>query len=246
MRWPFPVSSHVLSGGFLDLPDYNLVLLNVNSVKIKSRMSNETKVRRGRPSGEGDRGAATRAAILDAAERRFADEGFNAARLQDIAADVGKTAPAIAHFFKDKLSLYGEVIRRLSSDWDSFVEKNAPPVGSGGVNQVMMRIEYFIRFARVRPALLGFILRDMADGRLHPLSEISWTHMSGRSTNLLDEAVLADGIPPSSGAVSNITAGPSLFFLLRTANVSEAEFEAVLQVHLDIVRRALNAILTCR
>ena len=207
-------------------------------------MNAEIKTRRGRPTGEGDRGAATRAAILDAAERRFADEGFDTARLQDIAADVGKTAPAIAHFFKDKVSLYGEVIRRLSSDWDGFVEKNAPSVGSGGVNQVMMRIEYFIRFARIRPALLGFILRDMAEGRLHPLSAISWTQMSGKTTKILDEAVLEDGIPPSGDAVSNITAGPSLFFLLRTANVSEAEFETALQVHLDTVRRALSAILT--
>lgn len=210
-------------------------------------MNTEAKARRrGRPIGEGDRGAATRAAILDAAERRFADEGFDTARLQDIAADVGKTAPAIAHFFNDKLSLYGEVIKRLANDLDSFVEKNAPPVGSGGVNQVMVRIEYFIRFARIRSALLGFILRDMAEGRLHPLSEVSWTHMSGRSAKLLDEAVLEDGIPPSSDAVTNITGGPSVFFLVRTVNLTETEFEAALQVHMDMVRRALTAILTPR
>jgi len=36
-------------------------------------MNIKLKARRGRPTGEGEQGAATRAAILDAAERRFAD-----------------------------------------------------------------------------------------------------------------------------------------------------------------------------
>lgn len=203
------------------------------------------KPRRGRPAGEGEQGAATRTAILDAAERRFADEGFSAARLQDIAADAGKTAPAIAHFFNDKFSLYEAVIKRLANDLEHYVEKYALPPGSGGVNRVMVRIEYFIRFARQRPALVGFILRDMAEGRLHPLSDMSWTHISATSAHQLDEAIREDGIPPSDDAVINITGGPSLFFLVRSAQLTDEEFEATLRVHLDMVRRSLSAILTC-
>jgi len=219
------------------------ILLNVNSVKIGSLMNIKLKARRGRPAGEGEQGAATRAAILDAAERRFADEGFDAARLQDIAADVGKTAPAIAHFFKDKLSLYAEVITHLANDLNTYVEAHALPPGSGGVNRVMVRMEYFIRFVRQRPALLGFVLRDMAEGRLHPLSETSWTHVSSTSAYLLDEAVREDGMPPSDDAVINITGGPSVFFLLGAGRLSDAAFEVALQTHLNMLREALSAIL---
>src|SRR5688572_23370104 len=100
-----------------------------------------TKPRRGRPSGEGDQGAATRAAILDAAERRFADDGFISARLQDIAADAGKTAPAVAHFFKDKASLYEAVIARLASDFARAMDAGTAPADADGITRVMAWIE---------------------------------------------------------------------------------------------------------
>lgn len=206
-------------------------------------MAEKSKARRGRPSGEGEQGAATRLAILDAAEQRFADEGFAKARLQDIAADAGKTAPAIAHFFKDKTSLFNEVIARLAEDFSRQVMAATASQKTDGVDQVIIWIEAWIRFMRRRPALLGFILRDMAEGRLHPLSPTSWTSKTDPLARLLEEASRKDGMALGEGAVINITGGATVFFCIRAAQLDDARFEKAMKAHLETLRKALHGAL---
>ncbi|MGH7287017.1 MAG: TetR family transcriptional regulator, partial [Myxococcota bacterium] len=48
----------------------------------------------------------TRAAILAAAEAVFAERGFAAARLEDVAARVGIRRASIVYHFRDKRELY--------------------------------------------------------------------------------------------------------------------------------------------
>src|SRR5688572_16884785 len=55
-------------------------------------------------------GLQTRAEIVAAAERHFAERGFEAARLEDIAADVGIRRAAIFYHFGDKDELYAAVL----------------------------------------------------------------------------------------------------------------------------------------
>ena len=62
-----------------------------------------------KPVGRRDRGLQTRAEIVAAAERHFAERGFEAARLEDIAVDVGIRRAAIFYHFGDKQELYAEV-----------------------------------------------------------------------------------------------------------------------------------------
>jgi hypothetical protein len=104
---------------------------------------------------------------------------------------------------------------------------------------VIAWIEAWMRFMRHRPALLGFILRDMAEGRLHPLSPTSWTATSAPLSRLLEEAASEDGVAPSEGAVTNITGGATVFFFIRAAQLSDAKFETAMQAHLETLRRAL-------
>ncbi len=55
----------------------------------------------------------TRDAILDAAERRFADAGFEGASTREIAADVGlKNQASLYHYFDNKQALYEAVLQR--------------------------------------------------------------------------------------------------------------------------------------
>lgn len=55
----------------------------------------------------------TREAILDAAERRFADRGFEGTSMRDIAADVSlKNQASLYHYFRSKQQLYEAVLRR--------------------------------------------------------------------------------------------------------------------------------------
>ncbi|GGS41508.1 TetR/AcrR family transcriptional regulator [Actinokineospora fastidiosa] len=53
---------------------------------------------------------ATRAAILDAATRRFATSGFAATGLEDVAADIQATRGAVYHHFASKKALFEAVL----------------------------------------------------------------------------------------------------------------------------------------
>jgi AcrR family transcriptional regulator len=56
--------------------------------------------------------AATRAAILEAATRRFATEGYQRAGVREIATDAGVTAALVNRYFGSKERLFAEVIER--------------------------------------------------------------------------------------------------------------------------------------
>ena len=56
--------------------------------------------------------AATREAILEAATRRFATEGYQRAGAREIAADAGVTAALVNRYFGSKEKLFAEVIER--------------------------------------------------------------------------------------------------------------------------------------
>ncbi len=55
--------------------------------------------------------AATREAILEAATRRFATEGYQRAGVREIAADVGVNAALVNRYFGSKEKLFAEVIQ---------------------------------------------------------------------------------------------------------------------------------------
>src|SRR3954447_23779026 len=56
--------------------------------------------------------AATREAILEAATRRFADQGYERAGVREIAADAGVTAALVNRYFGSKERLFAEAIER--------------------------------------------------------------------------------------------------------------------------------------
>ena len=68
--------------------------------------------------------------ILDAARAEFAQRGFPAARLQDIAERAGLTHPTLLYHFGTKERLYAAVIEQAMEDWaemTSLAVREAPP-----------------------------------------------------------------------------------------------------------------------
>jgi len=59
------------------------------------------------------RSARTRSGILGAAERLFAQRGYQATRLEEIAEQVGIRRASLFYYFKDKRALYDAVLENV-------------------------------------------------------------------------------------------------------------------------------------
>jgi len=81
--------------------------------KVGRREGNKPAARASRPQ---DRAISTRRDLMEAARRIFARDGFEIARLEDIAATAGKTRGAFYANFRDKedvfFALFEENLRR--------------------------------------------------------------------------------------------------------------------------------------
>ncbi|SNS74672.1 transcriptional regulator, TetR family [Sphingomonas laterariae] len=214
-----------------------------NSVTVQAARAGRKMAVGTRHQAWGPRGSETRGLILDAAERRFAAQGFDGARLQDIAADVGRTAPAIAHFFSDKASLFREVVDRLADDFAA--EARAVDPESGAVaGQVVAICRLWIGFMLRRPAMLGIVLREMAGGPERELGAPSWDRTSMPLALVLKAAEARGEIGPVvPDAVMRIAAGATLVFMIQLAPEPGPARDAAIERHLDDLAKAVGAIL---
>jgi TetR/AcrR family transcriptional regulator len=106
------------------------------------------------------RGEGTRAAILRAAERHFAERGFEAARLEDIAADVGIRRAAIFYHFSDKHELYAAMLDEVFGG----AQRLLPTTGSAA-ERIEAALGGWIDYVGRRPAVARLILREAASAQ---------------------------------------------------------------------------------
>jgi TetR/AcrR family transcriptional regulator len=121
----------------------------------------------------------SRQAILDAAERQFADRGFDAVSLQEIATGAGLSRGAPSYFFGSKDSLYEAVLERVFAERDAATRRAFEPVwawaaGAGGaaaLRRALLRaIAGYLQFLISRPSFVRLLdWEAIGDGvRLHP------------------------------------------------------------------------------
>ena len=113
---------------------------------------------------EGDRARdpeGTRAAVLDAAERLFAEEGFAATSMRDISTASGISHPLIHHHFGSKEGLYAAVKRRLVEGY----ARRFPRAARAANRPVSVRAEMrrIMTFLGNSPMLLRLCLRTRLD-----------------------------------------------------------------------------------
>jgi AcrR family transcriptional regulator len=135
----------------------------------------------------------TRRQILIAAERRFAEAGFENTRLDDIADDIGMVGSAILYHFADKRELYRAVRDGRAADLlaavDHAVAAKAPPR-----ERLVALVRASARAIATRPGLAGIALREAmssdrgAERRTNPLL--------GRIVALFEEGVRTGDIQP--------------------------------------------------
>ena len=105
-------------------------------------------------------GLQTRAQIVAAAERHFAERGFEAARLEDIAADVGIRRAAIFYHFGDKQELYAAVLEEVFSG-----AMSALPSGGSATERLEASLTGWIDYVAERPSVARLILREVASAQ---------------------------------------------------------------------------------
>ena len=109
-------------------------------------------------AAHGARAERTRRAILTAAEGLFAERGFDATRLEDIAESVGIRRASIVYYFKDKRALYEAVLESgfagLYQTLAAALARNRP-VGA----RIEAGVAAWVDYVGVRPTLARLILR---------------------------------------------------------------------------------------
>jgi AcrR family transcriptional regulator len=109
----------------------------------------------------------SRRAILDAAERLFAQRGYAATSMQEIGAEAGLARATPAYFFGSKEELYGEVLRRVHDARSEALGEACAPLhrwagDSGSAHEALRQalaaaVEGYMSFLERRPSFARLI-----------------------------------------------------------------------------------------
>jgi len=135
----------------------------------------------------------TRRQILGAAERRFAQAGFERTRLDDIAADIGMVGSAILYHFADKRELYRAVRDDLAADLLASVEQ-AAAAAAPPRRRLVALVRASARAIAARPALASIALRETMSS--NPGVARHTNPLLGRIVALFEEGVRTGDIHP--------------------------------------------------
>ena len=114
-----------------------------------------------RPVRRRNSGQQTRAEILAAAERHFAERGFEAARLEDIAADVGIRRAAIFYYFGDKDELYAAMLDEVFGG----AQHVLLPKAGNAAERIQAAMSGWIDYVARRPSVARLIMREAASAQ---------------------------------------------------------------------------------
>jgi TetR/AcrR family transcriptional regulator len=152
-----------------------------------------TKPAATRPVRHRSSGLQTRAEIVAAAERHFAEFGFEAARLEDIAADVGIRRAAIFYHFGDKQELYEAVLEEVFGG-----AMAALPSQGSAAERLEASLTGWIDYVARRPSVARLILREAANaqpGAVSPFARAGSTNVRWFRA-VIDEGVASGELKP--------------------------------------------------
>jgi TetR/AcrR family transcriptional regulator len=107
--------------------------------------------------------ARSRQAILDAAEGLFAEQGYGATTMADVAAGAGLSRGAPAYFFNSKDELYRAVLGRAFDESLKLIASF--PLGEGDLQGTLEAgIGAYLDFLAVRPNFVRLVVRECLEG----------------------------------------------------------------------------------
>ena len=106
--------------------------------------------------------AERRALIVESAGRLFGDHGYDATRLDDVAAAAGVTKPILYRHFPDKQALYLALLERHRDDLASF----APAIPAEGTREERLRavLEIWVAYVEAHSYAWRMLFRDSGGG----------------------------------------------------------------------------------
>ena len=122
---------------------------------------------------EGAMGRDTRELFLDTAEELFAERGFYGVSIAAIADELDLTKQALLHHFGSKEKLYGEVLARISVEFEAMIKKAAADPG----DPVRQLTTFFMQLQspenwRLRRTQL--LIRELLDNRRRAEKAGAW------------------------------------------------------------------------
>ena len=121
-------------------------------------MSPRSPVRENGPKAE-----RTRTEILKAAERIFAESGYAAARLQDVALQAGLRRASIVYYFREKRDLYDAVLSDIFGELlERYQAALRAPVSLP--QRIEAVVDAWVDFVSERPTVARLLLWEAADG----------------------------------------------------------------------------------
>jgi len=189
-----------------------------------------------------DRGIITRNAILDAAESIFADLGFSAARLEDVAVLVGIRRASLVYYFRNKQELYDEVEARIFSALGASVS-SAIVDRTDPWERIDALVDGWFEFMLARPTAARIITRVIADISPRTSNPVEFSE----ATLMMMEQVISEGI--TAGAFAPFrpvhfvnTVGASILYFVCTGPLygEERAFDPADRAEIALFKQALQ------
>lgn len=153
----------------------------------------------------------TRDEILDAAQARFAAQGFVATTIKDIAAAAGVNSALLYYYFRNKENLYQAVLARLVQ---GFVRRGLERLDAPGTSEARLRgfLEVFGETFGEHPHFYRLMLRELVDyAASHAVEQIKLiaTTMFSRLCAVIEEGqrggVFRSDLEPRFAAISTVS-----------------------------------------
>lgn len=136
-----------------------------------------------------DRGLKTRESILNAAESVFAELGFAATRLEDVALRVGIRRASLVYYFRNKQELYDEVEARIFSALGASVVASLDLLTEPW-DRIDALVDCWFEFMLSRPTAARIITRVIADITPRSRNPVEFSE----TTLVAMEQVIRDGM----------------------------------------------------
>lgn len=113
-----------------------------------------------RPGIRMERAAATRAALVAAARRLFAEAGYHATGTPELVAAAGVTRGALYHHFRDKEDLFEAVFREVALELTEAAAEHISNLTEGPMRQLEEGVQTFLRLIAASAEVQRILLLD--------------------------------------------------------------------------------------